>query len=85
LVLFQDSCFAVDEGGEEAEVLGGELSSTHARGLGVEALDEVIDFLFGNGGLDSLGVILQDAHQALLYVLPVDVLGVFQEEIDPTR
>jgi hypothetical protein len=48
-------------------------------------LDEVDDLFFGDCGLNRQGVVLQNTHQTLLDVLSVDVLGVFQEEVDPPR
>ena len=85
LVFLEHSGLTVDEGREQSQVLGGQLAASRPGSLGVEALDQIIDLLLGNGRLDGRRVVLQDANQAFLDVFPVDILGVLEEEIDPPR
>lgn len=85
LVLLEDSGLAVDEGREKTKVLGGQLATSHPRSLSIEALNQIIYFLFGDGCLDGLRIVLKDADKTLLDVFSVDVLGMLEEEIDPSR
>ena len=85
LVFLQNAVFALDERRKQPQVLGSQLSRTFATGLNIKTIDQVSNLLLGDGRLDGLGVVLQDAHQALLDVLSVDVFGVFQEEVHPPR
>lgn len=73
LVFLQNSSLAVDEGRKESKVLCGEVTASHAGSLSIEAFDQIIDFLFSDGGLDGFGVVLKYAHEAFLDVLSVDV------------
>lgn len=47
-------------------------------------MDEIDNLFFSDGGFDGEGIVLKDADQALLNVLPIYVLGVLDEQIDPS-
>jgi hypothetical protein len=83
LVLLYDFVFAADEGGKEAEVLGGERTLRVLLSLFEEIANEVLDFALVNGGLDGDGIVVKDVNETLLGVGLIDVVGVLEEEVDP--
>ena len=83
LVLLEDDVVASDEGGEQPEVLGGEVALAGLRGLLEEVVDEFVDGLLGDHGADGDRVVLEDVDEALLDEGLVDVVGLLQEELDP--
>lgn len=83
LVFFDHSIFALDESWEKSQVFC--CQKGLAPCLFKERIDELNDFVLGNGSLNRPWVVLQNTNQTFLNVGSVDVIGVLEEKVDPSR
>jgi hypothetical protein len=84
LVVPHHKVFSSDERREQPEMFGGHVSCCRT-GLLEKGSDLTVDGLAGYHVLDRLRVVLEDGQQTFLDETSIDLVGVFYEELQPSR